>query len=359
MKNVKRPIISFLLSGVLALSAAHVAAQALPEFGSSVEFDSTGPQPTLAKLKGKAVLIVFFQSWCGICNKWAPDLFEQFQKAHGNNRALALIAIKTDGGGISAAKNHLKSRGANLGLWVVGCDTEAKYYRQASGDDSLWGYVLAGPDGTMIRKGSAGTYFTGGMSKRYVLAAPNLLEGCGELKTVLPADKQYDPSVSGLVLMAELGEAERALMLCNAALNKPKERQAAAALKADLQPIIEKRMEECAGVLGDTSNPASARYVALSELTQMTKDLKNLPAATKVAPLLSKARQEPAMQKEARAETAYLSTLARLKKASARDKPRLIKELEAIEQKNPDTKYGQLAGESAKQLGDTVYAGAK
>lgn len=359
MKNVNRPFISFLLSGVLALSAAHVAAQALPEFGSTVEFDSTGPQPTLAKLKGKAVLIVFFQSRFSLSSGFGNEFFADFQKVHGNNRGLALIAIHTDGGSVSSAKDYLKAIGANLNLWVVGCDTEAKYSKQVADDDTFWGYVLAGSDGNIIRKGSVLSYFVGGTSKRFVLADPKLASGCGELKTVLPADKQYDPSVSGLVLMAELGEAERALMLCNAALNKPKERQAAAALKADLQPLIEKRLEERAAVLSDTSNPASARYDALSELTQMTKDLKNLPSATKVAPLLSKARQEPAMQKEARAETAYLSTLARLKKASARDKPRLIKELEAIEQKNPDTKYGQLAGESAKQLGDSVSVGAK
>ena len=359
MKNVNR-LFLFFLSGVLALSAAHVTAQSLPEFGSAVEFDSTGPQPTLAKLKNKAVLIIFFKSRFGLSSSFGNDFFADFQKTHGNNRGLALIAIKTDGGSVSSAKDYLKAIGANLDLWVVGCDTEATYYKQVADDDDFWGYVLAGSDGNIIRKGSVLSYFVGGTSKRFVLADPKLVSDCGELKTVLPADTQYDPSMTGLVRMAELGEAERALMLCNAALNKPKERQAAAALKADLQPLIEKRLVERAAVLSDTSKPSPARYDALLELTQIAKELKTtLPSATKIAPLLSKARQEPAMQKEARAETAYLSTLARLKKASARDKPRLVKELESIAQKNPDTKFGQLAGDSAKQLGDSVSVGAK
>ncbi len=350
----------FFLSSVLALSAADVTTQALPEFGSAVEFDSSGPQPTLAKLKGKAVLIIFFKSRFGLSSSFGNDFFADFQKTHGNNRGLALIAIKTDGGSVSSAKDYLKAIGANLSLWVVGCDTEAKYYKQVADDDDFWGYVLVGSDGTIIRKGSVLSYFVGGTSKRFVLADPKLVSDCGELKTVLPSDKQYDPSMIGLVRMAEMGEAEKALLLCNASLNKPKERQAAVALKADLQPIIEKRLEERVSILSDTLKPSSARYDALLELTQMTKDLKTtLPSATKIAPLLSKVRQEPAMQKEARAETAYQSTLARMKKASDRDKPRLVKELESIEQKNPDTKYGQLAGERAKQFADSVSAGAK
>lgn len=348
------------LTALLLLAGTGLQAQMtpMPEF-TGVDFDGSMPRPTLAKLKGKAVFVMFFQSWCGICNKWAPDALGQFQKAHGNNKALVLIAIKTDGGGLSGAKSHLKACGADLSLWTVGSDPDAAFYKRLTGRDELWQYALVGPDGNIVAQSSVGSYFTGSMPKRYAISGDRLLADCSGLTTLLPPDKQYAPAVTPLVRIAEMGEPEIALTLCLAAAGQPKSRDAAAELKADLQPIIEQRLSQRAAVLADAAAPSSARYEALVDLIQMSKDLKNYPAATKLSPAINKAKQEPAMQTEARAETAYRSALARLQKASARDKPRIVKELETLALKNPETKYGQLAGARAKELSESVLAHSK
>jgi len=359
MKLNNPPLLTACLAGLLACATvAARAAATIPEFGPSVSFDSAGPQPSLSKLKGKAVIILFFQSWCGICNKWAPAFFKDVQSEYGANSAVVLIALKTDGGGIAGAKTYLKSKGVNLDQWIVGSDEGAKYHTQVTGDDSLWCYTLLGADGTVVQQAKAGMSKRFGPDKvnRYTLADPALLKKCGKLTTVLPPDKRYDPSMSSLVRMAELGDAEKALVLCNAAVSKMNTRQAATELMADLQPVVEKRLSDRAAILSDASQPSPARYDALQELARMVGDLKTYPAATKVAPLLTKAKQDPALQKEARAETAYRSLQLRVQKSSPRDQPRLVKELEALAQQAAGTKYGQLAGESAKQLSESVAA---
>jgi hypothetical protein len=363
MSLYKHPLLTVCLAGLLALATvnARAAGKAIPEFGPSVEFDSAGPQPALSKLKGKAVIILFFQSSCPICNKWAPAFFKDVQNEYGTNNAVVLIALKTDGGGIAGAKTYLKSKGVNLDQWIVGSDDGAKYHTQVTGDDSLWCYTLLGADGTIVQQAKAG------MSKRfgpdkvtlYNLADPALLKKCGKLTTVLPPDKRYDPSLSSLVRMAEFGDAEKALVLCSAAISKMNTRQAATELKADLQPVVEKRLSDRAALLGDATQPSPARYDAFQELTRMVSDLKTLPAATKVVPVLTRAKQDPALQKEARAESAYRGLQTRVQKAGDRDKPRLVKELETFAQQAAGTKYGQLAVESAKQLSDSIPTDTK
>ncbi len=361
MRLRKLPIsLAGCLTSLIFLASAGLQAQTMPmpEF-DGVDFDRSMPRPTLAKLKGKAVFVMFFQSWCGICNKWAPEALGQFQKVHGNNKALVLIAIKTDGGGLTGAKNHLKACGADLSMWLVGTDPDAAFYKRLTGSDELWKYALVGPDGNIAAQSSVGSYYTGSMPKRYVIAGDRLLSDCSGLTTLLPPDKQYAPAVKSLVRIAEMGEPEIALTLCLAATAQPKSRDAAAELQADLQPIIEQRLSQRAAVLADMDATSPARYEALVDLIQMAKDLKSLPAATKLAPAINKAKQEPAMQTEARAEAAYRNALARLQKASARDKPRIVKELETLALKNPDTKYGQLAGARAKDLSESVLAHSK
>jgi hypothetical protein len=344
------------IAGLFALPAARAAGKAVPEFGSSVTFDSGGPTPSLSRLKGKAVVLLFFQSSCEICNKWAPAFFKDVQEEFGTNNVVALIALKTDGGGIAGAKTYLKSKGADLDRWVVGVDESATYHTRVTGNDALWCYTLVGADGTIVQQAKAGMSKRFGPEKvtRYTLADSKLLKQCGKLATVLPAGKKYDSAMSAPVRLAELGEAEKALTLCAAALGRIKERAAATELMADLQPLVEKRLSERAAILGDAAQASPARYDAWLELTQMAKDLKTHPAAVKLAPLLSRAKLDPALQKEARAEAAYRGTMARAQKASARDRPRLAKELEAIAQQNPGTKCGALASESAAELSDNT-----
>src|SRR5689334_14347454 len=77
----------------VADDASAEAAPLAPEFWPTFSFDADSAVQ-LADLKGKMVVMVFFQSCCPICNGWAPDFYEQMTKTYGDDRSVALIAMK-------------------------------------------------------------------------------------------------------------------------------------------------------------------------------------------------------------------------------------------------------------------------
>ncbi len=343
-----------LAAALIALSAAALAAP-MPEFGPSVQFDPAGPQPLLAKLRGKAVIMLFFQSGDKSSDSWSGKFIQEMEEAYADNPAVVLIALKTDSGGPAAAKGYFAAKKAKPDLWIVGSDADAKYATSITGDP-LWFYVLVGADGSIIERGKAGVSHTVTVGpdkkreKRFNLADPKLIKKCGAIATALPAGKRYDSSVAPLVRLTELGDAEKAFTLANGMLARPKEKQAATDLLADLQPLVERRITERVALLADTAAASAARYTAFNELTQMVKDLKGHALANKAGPALSKAKLDPALQREARAEAAYKTLLPRIQRATERDKPRLAKELEAFAKQHDGTQAGQLAADTAQEF---------
>ena len=340
----KKKVVVIAVLGVLFLGTVWSKGAAMPEFGKSIQFDKSGPDVTISQLQGKAVLVIFFQSWCGICNRWAPELIKQVQEAHGDNRSLVMIAIKTDGGGVAGAKSYLKSKGADLTKWCIGSDKNAAFYKKVSGGNELWKYTLVGGDGNIVKQGSAGSYWGGGPNKtKYVLASSGLLKRCGKLETVLPADKEYASELSHITRCAELGSLGKALSLCSSAKQRSKTRVAAKELEQDILSIIDTRMKSRMEILKDAEKSGGSRYVSYKELSVMVKDLRTVPIAKEANVLLSQARRDPVIQKEIHAETAYIRVKTKLKKASKRDRPRILRELTMIAKKYEGTKYGELA----------------
>lgn len=355
MATPNRTFLAVCLTAALTLTLSTSRAAVLPEFAPAIEFDSAGPQPTVAKLKGKAVIVLFFQSSDKAGNAWSGKLIGEMQESFGTNKTVVLMAIKTDGGGVNAAKNYLSSKGAKLDQWVVGNDAGAKYSGDLVGDP-LWYYLIVGANGNIVERGKAGITYNVvvGPNKKteqhYSLANHSIIKSCGKLTTVLPADKAYPSSVAPLARLAELGDAAKALAICTTLLPKPKEKQAATELLADLQPVVDKQISDRLTLLDNAKAASAARYDAYNELALMLKDLKAHPAGAKIGPALAKARQDPALQKEARADSAYKGLAARLQKAGAREKPRMAKDFEALAKQFEGTKYGELAGGIALDL---------
>lgn len=160
-----------LIALVTALLFTNVSAwsQSMPEFGGSVTFPKGEEPVTIAGLRGKVGVVLFFQSWCPICNGWAPGLIKQLEQQYAGQPGYVLIGIKTDGGTPEEAKAFLSGKGADPERWVVASDLEADYYQQIIAEAPLWGYAVVAPDGSRVEAGQAGRYFVSDGPKRFVL----------------------------------------------------------------------------------------------------------------------------------------------------------------------------------------------
>ena len=339
------------MAGWLVVAAAAAQGAVMPEFGRSVRFDNNGPFPVMSRLRGKAVIVLFFQSWCPKCNAWAPKLIGQDQEAYGNNHAVVTLAIKTDGGQLADAMNYLVEKGADLRKWRVGIDVNAAFYKQLTGSNELWGYVVVGSDGSIAGHGKAGSHYTSGPeSGRFVLASKTLLKGCGKLTTVLPADRQYPAELNAIIQCAEMGYLAKALSLAKTATYRARDKQAAKRLQDDILAAIDGLIKDQADVLKDDKQDWGARYEAHKALTAIMKELRSVPGAKEANALLAKVRRESAFQKEQSAETAYLRVVRRLPRASDRYKLILAKHFDEVAKRYEGTRYGKLAAEQAAAI---------
>ncbi len=228
-------------TGVLAVTEWQVPRDlgVAPEIAPSVQFGADVPAISLQDLHGKLVVVVFFQSWCPLCDEWSPRVFKELQDLAGNRRDVVLVAAKSDGGGVPAALAYLKAK-TDTSKWLVGNDAGAVWEIAATGTDALYQYMIVGPDGTMIDGGSAGIWWQEGNSKLQTPAfyLKKLLK-VTQTETVLPKDKTYAEVLAPAVRAAEMRQYGLAMKLCDAASRTAV--KDATDLRADLQQGIADR----------------------------------------------------------------------------------------------------------------------
>jgi len=85
-----------LLSGIILLSEKSEADSSdhqAPEWVISEWINSNGF--TLKDLRGKVVIIDFFQLWCPGCNKFSGPLMEKWRQKYSNRQDIQLVGIHT------------------------------------------------------------------------------------------------------------------------------------------------------------------------------------------------------------------------------------------------------------------------
>jgi peroxiredoxin len=121
-----------------------------------------GGRLELASYRGRPVLLVFWTTWCGICQRELPllnDMRWEFEK-----RGVAVVAINL--GGMEEADRYLRANRISLTSVIDENGAVGREYR-VSGVPAL---VLVGEDGTIKRRSS-------GWTGKSVLL--NWLEGLG------------------------------------------------------------------------------------------------------------------------------------------------------------------------------------
>jgi hypothetical protein len=323
------------------------------EIGPSVQFDSNGQQRfALSDFRGKLVVVVYFQSWCGICNGWSPRLFSQIEQAAGDRRDVVLLAVKTDGGGWMGAISYLKTRIADPSRWLIASDREATWYQVSMGTDELYNYMVIGPDGKVVSRGEAGMFYTAGPDKDKFVLPKNLNAFIQQAhpETILPKDKTYHESLKPAVRAAELRQFAIAWQLCA----KPSKDAAtsAAELKKDLTDWAAERVKALTAVLEDTEAQGEAKLDAYVELRRIADGLSATEPGKTARKAAAAAAKDKAVAKEIQAETEYLALMSKAALAK-----KLVKNaefasvLKALAKKHPDTRCGRMAEADATRIG--------
>jgi cytochrome oxidase Cu insertion factor (SCO1/SenC/PrrC family) len=291
-----------------AAPTASPAAGLAPEFGPSVTFDAQDPPVQLADLRGKMVIVLFFQSWCPICNGWSPELLKQMTDAHGDDRSVALVALYTDGSA-AEGKQYLKGKGADLSKWIVAADVGGTYYQRVSGGNALYGYAIIDPDGRLADKGKAGSYFNRPGGKAFVLADKGVrTKHGGSAQPILPAAADYGPELAPVVRVVEAGNFRMGFKGVKLFADKPKTKDAAGKLRDDLTAALSTRVTAWTAAL--TGSDPVAKYEAYRNLRAVSAMSDVEPGkAAKAALATVKADKE--LAKEEKAESAYWAMFAK------------------------------------------------
>ena len=101
-------------------------------------------------------------------------MFKQIEEKYGDDGRIALMAIKTDGGGASGAESYLFGK-ADTSKWVIAADNGAKHYVATTGKDALFQYALIGPEGKVVDVGQAGSRYSNGPNKGKFVAGTDMI----------------------------------------------------------------------------------------------------------------------------------------------------------------------------------------
>lgn len=94
MRGIMRRLILPLLILIATLPAAGEPRTPAPEFAIS-EWINTDQPITVESLRGKVVLIHFFQLWCPGCNRFSRPLFDEWQEKYSDREDVVLLGIHT------------------------------------------------------------------------------------------------------------------------------------------------------------------------------------------------------------------------------------------------------------------------
>jgi hypothetical protein len=322
---------------------AAVEASPAPPFGSSITWNTGKETPSLEAMRGKAILVVFFQSWCPLCNEWSGKMFQNITATYKDDPRVVLVALKTDGGSVRDALGYLKGRGAEMDRWLVGTDANATFARQATGVDSLYTYAWITPEGSIGESGKAGSVVTNSNPKVYWAARTAAMKKFVEsAKPLFESQASMPEALRPVALRAEQGLLATALAESQRLASRAELTEAVAKLRSTIAARVQASVAEHTAILSSSENPD--RYLSYLALLEIESRFANSPFAQAAKIESAQHSSAPWVAKEREAERAYE---ALMRKASRADDERAItrmtKSLQEFGALHKDTVFGRLA----------------
>lgn len=288
---------------------------------------------------------MFIQSWCGICNRWAPNLIKQVEATYADSRDVYFVVLKTDGGGASEALKFWEGLGADSSRWFVGSDENATLYKFLHGKVGLWDYTLITPDGNISYQGKIGSFSRGSSPTQYILAKKDRMQRYfGGAKYILSEPLTLNPKLQSIVQKAELGMFDQAIIQCEEKKRVPDLSQEVANLQQEIVEIANSRLKKQTDLLRNNELSWNERFLAYQTLSQMVSEMNRIPSTNRVKPFLVRVRTHPEIIKQLNAKNAYQRAV------DHQDPARKVGQLNNVVITYPDTYYGEKASEMLAEL---------
>jgi len=282
-------------------------------------------------MQGKSTIVLVYATWCPKCNQWSGPLFEQVRDAAAN-APTNVIAINVDGGFSGGYVQKREFIGPNI---YHGHDPSMTKKLGLKSD--LFNYVVFGPDGKMVERGSAGMRVGVGDKTMFTIAA-KLIGGKypGEFRIFT---KEMSPEVKQVLAPIEVGQpiTEKRILAARGKLDEPQQEELNAAIRGYLDKYVEKCRE---GSKGDI--PAQIEAYELAEA--VSESFGSTTQGKQCQAYIDQKDADPDFKKEMSAAKAYQGTL-RKAAANPRSAPRMMK---VIASRFDGTHYGDLAAKVAE-----------
>ena len=319
-----------LLAVVPACGALTIGEQA-PEINA--QYWLNAPALSLQALRGRIVIVEFWATWCGPCRATIPHLIELYKQTSA--KGVVIVSLTNE------SRGEVERFAKQMGM----------IYAIGGGSNSGTAYGVRGIPHAFIVDPSGKVAWEG--------------HPAGGLDAALEAQLKKTPPV--LVSPKARAEALAAVERAEKALAAEKHAEAAAILakvpKLD-DPEATKRADAVRTALADATAKALADGLAQAEAKQYAEAVQNLERAAAMAPGSEPARQAEAkladLKKDpeigaqiekARRESQAAAMLRDVLEGADRKPPlALLKGLEQVAAKFPDTEAGRTAADRAKAM---------
>ncbi len=291
------------------------------------------PSGSFDVLRGKTVLVLVYATWCPICNGWSGEFFGQLKEAI-QGKPVVVLAINADKSP-AGVERYLTTRGFFAPNVLHGYDPAMP--GRMGFQSNLYYYALIGPDGELLKKGNAGSFFDLPEGKKFAL--PANLAGNNNLGRFNVLSEDMSEEVKALLWPMELGNvSETSLNKARSKLSAEQKKELYAAIGRFLDGQLQQIRDLSEGDVPDRLEA----YEKTSVLATMFRATEQSKEAKK---LLAEFNRDSQFKRELGAKSFYERSL----NLAAANPARRVALLRSVAKRFDGTYYGRQAEEEIGQ----------